>query len=163
MSRLVSIAFFILISIFFIILQCTLFSPRQLGVFSPDLNLILIVFLALFFDVKAGAIIALVSAYMMDILSGYLIGIHTLSRFAVFTILKGFSENIYAHSKFTQAMAIFFSTVFSWLFIWLVLKMRTDIGFGITPGLVMAQGMINTLLGIPIFWIIGKAYARVQA
>jgi rod shape-determining protein MreD len=161
MNRFISVIFLFLVSIIFLILQTTLLSPRKLGVFSPDLNLILIVFLALFFEVKVGAIIALGSAYMTDVLSGYLIGIHTLSRFAVFTVLKGFSENLYAQSKFTQAMALFLSTVFSWFFVWVVLKMRTDVGFGITPGLVMAQGLVNTVLGLPVFWLIGKANARV--
>jgi len=161
MNRFISVIFLFLVSIIFLILQTTLLSPRKLGVFSPDLNLILIVFLALFFEVKVGAIIALGSAYVTDVLSGYLIGIHTLSRFAVFTVLKGFSENLYAQSKFTQAMALFLSTVFSWFFVWVVLKMRTDVGFGITPGLVMAQGLVNTVLGLPVFWLIGKANARV--
>ena len=161
MNRFITVIFLFLVSITFLILQTTILSPRKLGVFSPDLNLILIVFLALFFEVRVGAIIALGSAYMTDVLSGYLVGIHTLSRFAVFTILKGFSENLYAQSKFTQAMAIFLSTLFSWFFVWVVLKMRTDTGFGITPGLVMAQGLVNTVLGLPVFWLIGKANARV--
>ena len=161
MNRFISVVFLFLVSVIFLILQTTILSPRKLGVFSPDLNLILIVFLALFFEVRVGAIIALGSAYMTDVLSGYLVGIHTLSRFAVFTILKGFSENLYAQSKFTQAMAIFLSTLFSWFFVWVVLKMRTDTGFGITPGLVMAQGLVNTVLGLPVFWLIGKANARV--
>ncbi len=161
MNRFISVVFLLLVSIIFLILQTTLLSPRKLGVFSPDLNLILIVFLALFFEVKVGAIIALGSAYMTDVLSGYLIGIHTLSRFAVFTVLKGFSENLYAQSKFTQAMALFLSTVFSWFFVWVVLKLRADVGFGITPGLVMVQGLVNTVLGLPVFWLIGKANARV--
>jgi rod shape-determining protein MreD len=161
MNRFISFVFLFLVSIIFLILQTTILSPRKLGVFSPDLNLILIVFLALFFEVRVGAIIALGSAYMTDVLSGYLIGIHTLSRFAVFTVLKGFSENLYAQSKFTQAMALFLSTLFSWFFVWVVLKMRTDVGFGITPGLVMAQGLVNTVLGLSVFWLIGKANARV--
>lgn len=161
MNRFISVIFLFIVSIIFLILQTTLLSPRKLGVFSPDLSLILIVFLALFFEVRVGAIIALGSAYMTDVLSGYLIGIHTLSRFAVFTVLKGFSENLYAQSKLTQAMALFLSTVFSWLFVWVVLKMRTDVGFGITPGLVMAQGLVNTVVGLPVFWLIGKANARV--
>ena len=161
MNRFISVVFLFLVSVIFLILQTTILSPRKLGVFSPDLNLILIVFLALFFEVRVGAIIALGSAYMTDVLSGYLVGIHTLSRFAVFTVLKGFSENLYAQSKSTQAMALFLSTLFSWFFVWVVLKMRTDTGFGITPGLVMAQGLVNTVLGLPVFWLIGKANARV--
>jgi len=163
MNRLLSVIFLILLSIVFMILQTTFLSPNHVGVFYPDLNLILIVFLSLFCELRGGAILAFGNAYMMDVLSGCLFGIHTLSRFAVFTVLNGFSDNLYSQSKFTQAVAIFFSTVFSWFFIWAVLKTRTDTGFGISIGLVMAQGVINTLLGLPIFWMIKKSYARVQA
>lgn len=163
MNRLLSVVFLILLSIVFMMLQTTLFSPNRTGVFYPDLNLILIVFLSLFYEPGWGAILALGNAYMMDVLSGCLFGIHTLSRFAVFTLLRGLSDNLYSQSKSTQAVAILFGTVFSWSFIWAVLKARTDTGFGISVGLVMTQGIINTLLGLPIFWMIKRSYARVQA
>ncbi len=162
MNRIFSIIFFALLSFVFIILQTTLFSPNHFGLFYPDLNLILIVFLSLFSETKEGAIIALGNAYMTDVLSGYLFGIHTFSRLAVFTTLKGFSENVYSQSKLTQGIAIFFSTIFSWFFVWAVLKMKTDIEFNISAGAVIAQGAINILVGFPIFWIIKKTHARIQ-
>ncbi len=162
MNRVYSIIFFALISFVFIILQTTVLSPNHFGLFYPDLNLILIVFLSLFSEPKAGAIIALGNAYMTDVLSGCLFGIHTFSRLAVFTALKGFSENVYSQSKVTQGIAIFFSTIFSWFFIWAVLKIKTDIQFNISLGGVMAQGAINILVGFPIFWVIKKSHARIQ-
>ena len=113
MNRIFSIIFFALLAFVFIILQTTLFSPNHFGPFYPDLNLILIVFLSLFSETRGGAIIALGNAYMTDVLSGYLFGIHIFSRLAVFTALKGFSENVYSQSKVTQGIAIFFSSIFS--------------------------------------------------
>jgi len=163
MNRLFSIIFYALLSFVFIILQTTFFSPNRLGLFYPDLSLILIVFLALFSETKAGAIIALGNAYMTDVLSGYLFGLHTFSRLAVFTTLKGFSANVYSQSKLTQGIAILFSTIFSWFFVWAVLELKTDSQLNISIGGIMAQGGINTLVGLPIFWIIGKSNARIQA
>ncbi len=163
MNRLFSILFYVLLSLLFIVLQTTFLSPNRLGVFYPDLSLILIVFLALFSETKAGAIIAFGNAYMTDVLSGYLFGLHTFSRLAVFTTLKGFSENVYPQSKLTQGISIFFSTIFSWFFVWAVLEMKTDIEFDISPVSVISQGIVNILAGLPIFWMIKKSNARIQA
>jgi rod shape-determining protein MreD len=163
MNRIASIIFLALLSFIFIILQTTLFAPNDFGLFYPDLSLIFIVFLALFSETRGGAIIALGNAYMTDVLSGYMFGIHTFSRLAVYTTLKGFSESVYSQTKLAQVIAIFFSTIFSWFFIWAVLKTKTDIGFDISLGGVMVQGVMNILIGFPVFWIIKKAYARIQA
>ncbi|HEY7535560.1 MAG TPA: rod shape-determining protein MreD [Thermodesulfobacteriota bacterium] len=160
MNRLYDILLFTLVSFIFIILQSTLFSPKHLGVFFPDLNLILVVFLGLFSEVRGGAIIALGNGFMMDVLSGNVIGLYSLSRLSLYLILRGLSTHIYTQSRLTQASALFFSTLFSWCFIWIGLKIRTD--FRISLGDIMAQSFVNTLTGIPLFLIIHKLYARVQ-
>jgi rod shape-determining protein MreD len=125
MSKLFSFVFLLLISLLFIVLQSTLLSPRQLGVFHPDLNLILIIFLALFSEVKGSAIIAIGNGYMMDILSGYMLGIYTLSRFSVFAMLQGFSMSVYSQSRLIQGVAIFLGTLFSWTFMWAAFKVKS--------------------------------------
>jgi rod shape-determining protein MreD len=160
MNRVYDILLFAFLSFIFIILQSTFFSPKNLGVFYPDLNLILVVFLGLFSEARGSAIIALMNGFMMDVLSGNVIGLYSLSRFSLYLILRGLSTHIYAQSKFTQANVLFFSTLFSWGFIWIGLKIRTD--FRVTFGDIVAQSFVNTLTGIPLFWVIHKLYARVQ-
>lgn len=160
MNRVYDILLFAFLSFIFIIVQSTLFSPKNLGVFYPDLNLILVVFLGLFSEARGSAIIALVNGFMMDVLSGNVIGLYSLSRLSLYLVLRGLSTHIYARSKLTQACALFLSTLFSWGFIWIGLKIRTD--FKISFGDIMAQGFVNTLTGIPLFWIIHKLYAKVQ-
>jgi uncharacterized membrane protein len=49
-----------------------------------------------------------------------------------------------------------------WGFIWAALKIRADFGFGVSLGDIMTQGMVNALVGLPVFWIIKKLYARLQ-
>ena len=161
MNRLYQIIVFVLLSFLFVILQSTLFSPKHLGIFYPDLNLIFVVFLGLFSEVRGSAIIALGNGFMMDVLSGNLIGLYSLSRLSLFLVLKGLSTHIYAQSRITQVIGLFCSTLFSWGFIWIGLKMRTD--FRISFGEIMAQSFVNTIVGLPLFWLIKNLYARVQA
>lgn len=162
-NRALPVIFLISLSFLFIILQSTFFSPTHFGrAFYPDLNLILIVFLGLFSDLRRGAIIAIGNGYMMDVLSGYVIGIHSLSRLSVFIILKGISQHVYSQSRITQAIAISFGTLFLWSFIWTGLKLKTDLELGVSLGDVMRQGAVNTIVGLPVFWIIKRLYAKIQ-
>ncbi len=154
MSRALPFLFLILLSFLFIILQSTFFTPTHSGrAFYPDLNLIFIVFLGLFSDLRRGAIIAIGSGYMVDVLSGYVIGIHTLSGLSVFVILKGISQHVYSQSR---------STLFLWSFIYAGLKLKTEFEFGISLGDVMTQGVVNTIIGLPVFWVIKRLYAKIQ-
>lgn len=163
MNRALPVIFLISLSFIFIILQSTFFSPTHVGrSFYPDLNLIFIVFLGLFSDLRRGAIIAIGNSYMVDVLSGYVIGIHTISRLSVLVILKGISQHVYSQSRITQAIAISFGTLFLWSFIWASLRLKMDFEFGISLGDVMAQGVVNTVVGLPVFWVIKKLYAKVQ-
>jgi rod shape-determining protein MreD len=161
MNKVISAALFILLSIVFIILQSTLFSPRNLGVFHPDLNLIWIIFLSLFSEVRGSAIIALGNGYMMDVLSGHMFGIYTLSRLSVFAILKGFSMNVYSQSGVIQGVAIFLGTLFAWGFIWAVLEIKSNLNFGISFLEVFVQSVVNTIVGIPLFWVIKRVNAKI--
>jgi rod shape-determining protein MreD len=162
-NRVLPITFLILLSLLFMVLQSTFLSPTHFGrAFYPDLNLVLIVFLGLFADLRRGAIIALGNGYIMDVLSGYVIGIHSLSRLSVFVILKGISQHVYSQSRITQAIAILFATLFLWSFICISLRLKADLEFGISLGDVMTQGVVNTVVGLPIFWIIKGLYAKIQ-
>lgn len=161
MNKILSVAFLILLSFVFIILQSTILSPRHLGIFRPDLNLIWIIFLSLFSQVRGSAIIALGNGYMMDVLSGHMFGIYTLSRISVFAILKGFSMNVYSQSRIMQGIAIFFGTLFAWGFIWAVLEIKSSLEFSVSFVSVFVQSVVNTMIGIPLFWVIKRLYAQI--
>jgi rod shape-determining protein MreD len=158
----ISIIFFILLSFIFIILQSTILCPANRSFFYPDLNLILILFLAIFSGTRGNTIIAIGNGYMMDVLSGYTIGVHTLSRLSVFAIVRSTCERVYSQSRIVQAFTILSSTLFSWGFVWIIVRMKTDLDFGISLSGVVVQAIVNTLVGLPLFWMIKKLYARVQ-
>jgi rod shape-determining protein MreD len=162
MNRLLLTILLILLSFLFISLQSTIFSPIHSESFHPDLNLILIVFLGLFSDMKGGAILAIGNGYMMDVLSGYLPGIHSISRLSVFIILKDLSEHVYSQSRITQTITIFSSTLFLWGFIWAALKLKSDSSLSVPLSNATTQAVVNTLVGLPIFWIIRTLHGKTQ-
>ena len=162
MNRILSLSSLVVISIIFLVLQSTLLSPKNLGALSPDLNLIIIIILALLIGVKGGSVLALGNGYMLDVLSGNLIGVNTLSRLSVFAVIRGSKENVYYHRIPALSLAIFLSTILSWGFIWVVFKINPEIGFGISFKDIIKQGIVNTLVGLPLFLVIKTFHERVQ-
>ena len=152
----------ILLSIIFISIQSTLFSPLHAGYLFPDLNLILIVFLSLRPGVKANIVMATGNGYLMDVLSGNLPGTFTISRHSSYLLIRTGSVHIYLKKYLTQAAVVFSATIFSWTFIYVVFKINGEAYFTLTFSEIITQAVVNTLVGVPLIWMIGKAYAKLQ-
>jgi len=162
MNKTFTIIFFIILSLILIVVQSTILSPKNLGFLSPDLNLILIIALALLTGFKGGTILAFGNGYMMDILSGNLMGVNTLSRLSIFAIIRSTNENVYYHRIPVLFLAIFLSTIFLWVFIWIVIKFNSDVEVHNSFSEIFKNGLVNTVVGIPLFFLIKKFYERVQ-
>ena len=111
MNKYFSIIFLILVSVIFITIQSTLLSPHNLGYYYPDLNLILIVFLAIFSEIRGGFFLALGNGYMMDVLSGNLPGTFTISRLSAYLLVRSGSNHVYLKKSLIQGLVIFFATI----------------------------------------------------
>ena len=162
MNSTLTAIFFSAISLLFIVLQSTLLAPIKIGSFSPDLNLILIIVIAMLSDVKAGSIFALGNGYLMDVLSGGLMGVNTLSRLSIYAAIRGTTNNVYYQQTPVVLIVIFFGTVFSWFFIWVVIKINSGIDFSVSLNVILKQGAINTLIGLPLYLMIKKIHERIQ-
>ena len=79
--------------------------PHQIA--KPDLLLILIVYCGLYSTPLAGATLAFLSGYMMDIFSGSIFGIHAFSKTAIFFLTILVKDRFYRESHLFQAGAIF--------------------------------------------------------
>jgi len=148
-----------------IVLQTTLLSSKSLGGFQPDLNLVLAVFIGLFIGGGVGFIYALWNGFLMDVFSGYMLGAFSLSRLSLFFVLRSLSDYMYVKGKVAQGISIYAGTLFSLGFTWLALEMTTayqasSVDFSLMH--LTIQAFINTILGIPIFGVFEKVYARVQ-
>ncbi len=162
MNKYLSIIFFIVVSIIFITIQSTLLSPKNLSYYYPDLNLILIVFLAIFSEVRGGFFLALGNGYMMDVLSGNLPGTFTLSRLSAYFLVRSGSNQVYLKKSLVQGLVIFIATVFTWIFILSIIKIKGQDSFDITAKSILIQGIVNAIVGVPIFWMIHRINAKFQ-
>ena len=162
MNNAITVIFFIFLSMLFIVIQSTLLAPIKIGSFSPDFNLILIIIIAMLSDVKGGSIFALGNGYLMDVLSGGLMGVNTLSRLSIYAAIRGTTNNVYYHQIPVLLVVLFLSTIFSWFFIWVVIKLNSDIDFSVSLNVILKQGAINTLVGVPIYLMIKKIHERIQ-
>jgi rod shape-determining protein MreD len=162
MNNAITAIFFIFLSLLFIVLQSTLLAPIKIGSFSPDFNLILIIIIAMLSDVKGGSIFALGNGYLMDVLSGGLMGVNTLSRLSIYAAIRGTTNNVYYHQIPVLLVVIFISTIFSWFFIWVVIKINSNIDFSVSLNVILKQGAINTLVGLPLYLVIKKIHERIQ-
>ena len=162
MNNAITAIFFIALSLIFIVLQSTLLAPIKIGSFSPDFNLILIIIIAMLSDVKGGSIYALGNGYLMDVLSGGLFGVNILSRLSIYAAIRGTTHNVYYHQIPVLLVVLFLSTVFSWLFIWVVIKINSDIDFIVSLSVILKQGAINTIVGVPLYLLIKNIHERIQ-
>jgi len=162
MNKSISIILFVLISIIFITLQSTLLSPRNVGYVFPDLNLILIVFLAVYSEVRGSFLIATGNGYMMDVLSGNLPGTFTISRLSAYLLVRTSSNHVYLKKWLIQGLVIFLATIFSWTFITAIFKIKQDTHFTLTLSEIMTQAVVNTIVGVPLFWVIVRLHAKLQ-
>jgi rod shape-determining protein MreD len=162
MNNTITAVFFTAISLLFIVLQSTLFAPIKIGSFSPDFNLILIIIIAMLSDVKGGSIFALGNGYLMDVLSGGLMGPNTLSRLSIYAAIRGTTNNVYYQRFPVVLIVIFLSTIFSWFFIWIVIKINSNIDFSVSLIVILKQGAINTIIGLPLYLMIKKIHERIQ-
>ena len=162
MNKYLSIIFLFLISVIFITVQTTLLSPKNLGYFYPDLNLILIVYLGIYSEIRGGLLLALGNGYLMDVLSGNLPGIFTLSRLSAYFLVRSGSSQVYLRRVLVQGLVIFLATIFTWIFILTIITIKEGDNFDITAKSILIQAMVNALVGIPIFWMINRVNARFQ-
>lgn len=162
MNKTLSIILFTLISLLFITLQTTLLSPRKVGYAFPDLNLILIVFLGVYSEVRGSLVLATGNGYMMDVLSGNLPGTFTISRLSAYLLVRTSSNHVYLKKWLVQGLVIFLATIFSWTFIVAIFKIRQDTYFTLTLSEIMTQAVVNTIVGIPLFWLIARFHAKLQ-
>jgi len=162
MNKPLSIILFTLISLLFIVLQTTLLSPRKVGYVFPDLNLILIVFLGVYSETRGSLVLATGNGYLMDVLSGNLPGTFTISRLSAYLLVRTSSNHVYLKKWLVQGLVIFLATIFSWTFIISIFRIRQDTYFTLTLSEVMTQAVVNTIVGIPLFWVIAKLHAKLQ-
>ena len=162
MNKNVTFIVLIFVSILINILQATVFSPSAGRYFFPDLNLILIIFIAISKDVRFGLALVLLNGFLLDVMSGYMLGINTFSRLSLYIILKR-SSNHFDYESYTPVfISLLLGTLYVWIFIWLILVLKSVSDLKIIKNVIIYQAIINSIVGIFYFYIKNKIYATVQ-
>jgi rod shape-determining protein MreD len=162
LSKTLSYVLLILVSIVLITVQTTILSPRKGGFLFPDLNLIFIVFLAVYSEMRGSFLIAAGNGYMMDVLSGNLPGTFTISRLSAYLLVRTSSNHVYLKKIIVLGLVIFLTSIFTWTFIFTIIRIKSDAGFEASFGDVITQGLINSVVGVPLFWAADRIHARFQ-
>lgn len=162
MNKTVTFISLLLVSVLIITVQSTLLSPRNAGYLLPDLNLIFIVFLAVYSETKGSFLLAAGNGYMMDVLSGNLPGTFTISRLSAYILVRTSSNHVYLKKALVLGLVIFLSTIFTWTFILTIIRIKSDAGFQFSFGDIILQGLVNSVVGVPLFWAAGRIHARFQ-
>lgn len=135
-----------------LVIQTTIVTnlPHQLA--KPDLLLILTVYFGLYSTPLAGAILAFLSGYMMDIFSGSIFGVQTFSKTAIFFLTILIKDRFYVESPLFQAGTIFLFSIIEGFIIISILGMVSPIVNLLHPFFlfIIPQSLITGLVG-PFF------------
>ena len=162
MNKNITFVVLIFVSLLVNILQATVFAPSAGRYFFPDLNLILIIFIAISKDIRFGLALVLLNGFLLDVMSGYMLGINTFSRLSLYIILKR-SSNHFDYESYTPVfISLLLGTLYVWVFIWLVLVLKSASDLNIIKNVIIYQAIINSFAGIVFFHIRNRVYATVQ-
>ncbi len=136
-------------------LQSTLFTLSPFNQFRPDLILIFILLLGLFYPPLSGGLIAFFLGYGMDLFSGNMFGLYTLSRPILFFLAQSFKNHLYLERSIFQSLFVF---LFSWVEGLLILLLLQILNPGsweallsLLPSIYLPQSL-STALVAPFFF-----------
>ncbi|MXZ12948.1 MAG: rod shape-determining protein MreD [Candidatus Dadabacteria bacterium] len=151
---------YLFLSFLLIIAQTSVVPTTSLGKFTPDLNLIIIICLAVRTEIPYPFTLATLNGFLMDIFSAGTWGLHTITRFAVFLLLRVGLHNINydRNHPFLLSLAFFTGTLLMHLLFLVLLLFKQDSGQAAFLSLELAlyQAIINTVVGVPMIMLLRK-------
>ena len=158
---------YLFLSFLLIITQTSVIPTTSLGKFTPDLNLIIIICLALTTQIPYPFTLALLNGFLMDIFSAGVLGLHAITRFSVFLILRVSLHNINydRNHPVPTSLAFFTGTLLMHLLLLVLLLLRQDSGqmAFLSLELALYQAIINTVVGVPIIMLLRKLDGTTKA
>ena len=151
---------YLFLSFLLIITQTSVIPTTSLGKFTPDLNLIIIICLAVRTEIPYPFTLAVLNGFLMDIFSVGAWGLHTITRFAVFLVLRVSLHNINydRNHPFLLSLAFFTGTLLMHLLLLALLLFKQDSGqvAFLSLELALYQAIINTVVGVPMMMLLRK-------
>ena len=151
---------YLFISILFIFIQTSLISPKFFKYFTPDLNLILIIYLATANNVYGSLHLTIINGLFMDLFTGYTLGINTLTRLTIYAIFQISSKRFNFNKLKNKVLSIFLGTTALWILLFIIFKFQSIDYFDITLSLIICQATTNAVFGILIIFLFNKTNAK---
>ena len=137
-------------------------SPSNNNPYFPDLNLIFILYLSISRNAPYGIFLVILNGFIMDAMSGYMIGLNTLSRLSLYIILKSSSDHFNFYNIIPKLTAMFLGTIYVWLFVWIVIVLKSSNAFMISLNIIIVQAAVNTMVGLLLFFLVDNINAKLQ-
>jgi rod shape-determining protein MreD len=163
MNKIYKYLFFIALLFIFVIFQTTIFDPTRFGSFYVDLTLILIIYLSLSTEIRGGVFFAFLSGYMIDLFSGASLGLYVISRLSLFIIIRFIVTKIYSDRFFVHILVIFFSIIYEWALLYVLLSVISNLSAVLSPSLIIINVLINTVVGYICFIIIKELHGKLYS
>jgi len=100
------VVIYIALGLLLVVLQTSVFMVNPLWVAAPDLYFILVAYLAYRFDLLRSLIIIFPLSWMLDVVSGVVLGMYPAICFGAFLLLKILSEKVPLRESFYQVPMI---------------------------------------------------------
>ncbi len=145
-------ASFFLLATFLLTIQTALFPffPSWAG--NPDLLFLLVVFLAYKVDIINGAILVFLIGFLIDIVSGFLLGLYPTIYLIVFFLLKTLSKHIALNDSAYQAPFAVISYLFSMSAIYILSSILAPLSIlEWSWRTMLLQTLLLAIISIPFF------------
>lgn len=158
------IVFLLLLGILFLTVQATLLTTPSLQRIRPDLVLIFILYLGLSYPPVSGGLVAFAFGFLMDLFSGNVLGLHTLSRTLIFYLTQFLRGRIYLEGFSSQFFFVFVFNLFEGLLLLTLLKILSPNPIGNLYSLwftvFLPRSFFTGLLGPLLFSLIERGSLR---
>ena len=125
-----------IIAIVALLLQTTVLPLAAIGRATPDLLLIICVYLGLHQHSVAGAISAFVLGYLQDTFSGSVVGLNAFGMCLVFTVVYLTSRRLWVDNAISKVVVVFLASV-----------LKTMAVLALVALFMSAKGLWHTVLG----------------
>ena len=158
MRRLV---FTLFLGIVFLTLQVTLLTSFPIRRIRPDLILILLLYLGIFYPPISGGLFALFMGFLMDLFSGNGFGLYALTSPLVFYGARFFKGRLYVESLTSQFLFVFIFGLAEDLLILILLSALNpgpiDKLYPLLLTFLLPQSLFTGLITPPLFFLIRRA------
>ncbi len=145
-----------------LLLHITVLNHISLFGFKPDLILIAVIFLALFFGSGVGLEAGIVAGIGKDMLAFDYMGTNTLVLGLTGLVVGAMHSKFFKESRLTRAMIVFFFSAFSMsihLFLYDIISNSRDINFiDYATSPLLPVSLYSALAAIPVFSVLERVF-----